>query len=655
MYKKIIFSIIAIFGAFLPIQAQPINNHLDDYDVSYVTSTGQTLYFVISNNTAHVVFHSSYDTSLVGVLSVPSHVIYQDSSYAVTSLSMAYINNNGSYSGTFYHCTSLTSIELPNTIDTIGGLAFALDSSLSSLIIPTSVVCIDFSAFLRCESLSSMVIPSSVSYIGPGIFSGCNNLTSIIVDSLNTNYDSRNSCNAIIERSTNTLVSGCKASVIPNSVVEIGYRAFFLFDLSSSNMVMPNSVEKIGYEAFSNCIFSNLTLPDSIRYIGDWAFQWCSGFDTIEIPSSVDSIGGLAFSHCTNLKTIVFNAVNCYQTGYNTAYSPFNYCDSIISLIIGDGVQYIRNNLFKNIISLENIESHCVVPPILNQGAFGGIPENIRITIPCGSIDEYVNAPYWNSFDNIMEDETCARLCMVSVKNGHNTLIWNKEHEVVAYNLFREGNVAGTYEIIATIPYDSMPIYVDYESRPITRSYRYKINAVLDSYGTESSLSEAHKTMHLTISQGLGGRWNLQWTPYEGAEYTTYIIYRGTTADSLEQIDIMPADGNTSYTDETATDGDVFYQVGIVMANGCASMESKSASVSRSNIATNASTQGIYNIDADGISIRSESGRIVVNGTTDEVRVFDMVGRIIRNEALPAGVYMVKVGDRPARKMVVIK
>ena len=161
--------------------------------------------------------------------------------------------------------------------------------------------------------------------------------------------------------------------------------------------------------------------------------------------------------------------------------------------------------------------------------------------------------------------------------------------------------------------------------------------------------------MHLSINQGLGGRWNLQWTPYEGAEYTTYIIYRGTMADSLEQIDIMPADGNTSYTDETATDGDVFYQVGIVMVNGCASMESKSASVSRSNIATNASTQGIYNIDADGISIRSESGRIVVNGTTDEVRVLDMVGRIIRNEALPTGVYMVKIGNRPARKVVVIK
>ena len=161
--------------------------------------------------------------------------------------------------------------------------------------------------------------------------------------------------------------------------------------------------------------------------------------------------------------------------------------------------------------------------------------------------------------------------------------------------------------------------------------------------------------MHLSINQGLGGRWNLQWTPYEGAEYTTYIIYRGTTTDSLEQIDIMPADGNISYTDESVTEGDVFYQVGIVMANSCISMEGKVASVSLSNIATNGSTQGISNIEADCISVFCEGGRIVVNGSTDEVRVFDMVGRNVRNEALPAGVYMVKIGSHPIRKVVVIR
>lgn len=245
-------------------------------------------------------------------------------------------------------------------------------------------------------------------------------------------------------------------------------------------------------------------------------------------------------------------------------------------------------------------------------------------------------------------------LCMVTVQDGYNKLIWNKDDEISTYNIFRESVVAGEYEQVATIPFDSASVWIDTTSRANTRSYRYKINATT-LMGNDFPLGPEHKTMHLTINQGLGGRWNLQWTPYEGAEYTTYIIYRGTTADSLEQIDIMPADGNTSYTDETATEGDVFYQVGIVMANDCASMENKSASISLSNIATNSSIQSIYNIEADGISIYSEGGRIMVEGTTDEVRVFDMVGRNVRNEALPAGVYMVRIGNYPARKVVVIR
>lgn len=257
-------------------------------------------------------------------------------------------------------------------------------------------------------------------------------------------------------------------------------------------------------------------------------------------------------------------------------------------------------------------------------------------------------------FDSTLVYGTAPKLCMVTVQDGHNKLLWNKDEEISTYNIFRESVVAGEYEQVATIPYDSASVWVDATSRPNTRSYRYKINATT-LIGNDFPLSREHKTMHLSINQGLGGRWNLQWTPYEGAEYTTYIIYRGTTADSLEQIDVMPADGNTSYTDETATDGNVYYQVGIVMANDCAPIETKSASISLSNIATNASTLDIPNIGADGICIYSESGRIVVNGTTDEVRIFDMTGRNIHNEALTAGVYMVKVGNHPARKVVVIR
>lgn len=66
-------------------------------------------------------------------------------------------------------------------------------------------------------------------------------------------------------------------------------------------------------------------------------------------------------------------------------------------------------------------------------------------------------------------------------------------------------------------------------------------------------------------------------------------------------------------------------------------------------------TEGIDDIDAANIRIYSEAGRIVVEGTTDEVNVYDMTGRSVRNDNLPAGVYMVKVGNLPARKVVVMR
>ncbi len=263
--------------------------------------------------------------------------------------------------------------------------------------------------------------------------------------------------------------------------------------------------------------------------------------------------------------------------------------------------------------------------------------------------------PYDTTIYPIVIPPPAPSLCMVSVQNGYNTLIWNEEGEVLAYNLYRESNVSGEYEQIATIPYGSTFMWVDSSSRPTTRSYRYRISAV--NNGGESQLSSVHKTMHLTINQGYGGRWNLSWTPYEGSEYTTYFIYRGTDATNLEQIDIMPADGNTSYTDETAPQGDVYYQVGIVMRSPCSGGNTKSNSISLSNIATNSSV-GISSVVEESIYVYSRDGRVIIEGADEEqVKVFDMLGKCVGDcsHVLPDGVYMVKIGNHPARKVVVIR
>lgn len=64
---------------------------------------------------------------------------------------------------------------------------------------------------------------------------------------------------------------------------------------------------------------------------------------------------------------------------------------------------------------------------------------------------------------------------------------------------------------------------------------------------------------------------------------------------------------------------------------------------------------GIEEHDVSPIRIHAENGRIVVDGAEDEtVQVFDLTGRYVRNEVLAAGVYLVKVGTRPAQKVAVM-
>lgn len=247
-------------------------------------------------------------------------------------------------------------------------------------------------------------------------------------------------------------------------------------------------------------------------------------------------------------------------------------------------------------------------------------------------------------------------LCMVTVQDGHNMIIWNKEAEVRSYRLYRESSVANEYEMIAEIPFDSLSVYMDSESRPLTRSYRYMIGEV-DEYGYETMSSTIHKTMHLTINQGMGNQWNLVWTEYEGASYTTYVIYRGTNDGDMQQIDVIPSGGNTTYTDPDAPAGNVCYQVGVLMTTPC--NPSKTETICRSNIATNGAV-GISGTSADEFRIYTIGNQIFIDNSEGEmVCVFDMVGRLIASTkddmvTVPnPGVYFVKIGHS-TQKIVVL-
>ena len=301
----------------------------------------------------------------------------------------------------FYGCTSLTSITIPNSVTSIGGCAFYGCTSLTSVTIPNSVTSIGDYAFYGCTSLTSITIPNSVTSIGDRAFYGCTSLTSV---------------------------------TIPNSVASIGDYAFFGCT-SLTSITIPNSVTSIGDGAFCGCtsltaievdpanpsyssldgVLSNKTRTELIQFPGGktgglhhpqrrhqhrlhgvlWlhqpdqhhdprrghqhrgrAFDGCTSLTSITIPISVTSIGRCAFYGCTSLTSITIpNGVTSIADG------AFFGCSSLTSITIPNSVTSIGGSAFSFCINLTSITIPNGVTSI-GDGAFYCCISLPSITIP---------------------------------------------------------------------------------------------------------------------------------------------------------------------------------------------------------------------------------------------------------------------------------
>ncbi len=221
----------------------------------------------------------------------------------------------------FANCFDLASVTIPDSVTVIGNNAFSWCQGLTSVTIPGSVTRIAGDAFAYCSGLTGLAIPKSVTEIGAFTFAGCSGLTSITVAAENPVYRSEGNC--LIQKNGNVLILGCKNSIIPGGVAEIGDYAFFMCK-SLTGIIIPDTVTKIGKSAFSNCFgLTNITIPGAVSAIGDNAFSYCFNLTTVTVERSMAAGGPAAFGagvfDVCSLLTDIFvpaGSVAAYRTAW---------------------------------------------------------------------------------------------------------------------------------------------------------------------------------------------------------------------------------------------------------------------------------------------------------------------------------------------------
>ncbi len=562
----------------------------------------------------------------------------------------------------FADCCGLTSVTIPNSITSIGHYAFdgcsglttvnfnayncieAGDESnrvfpycnnLSTINFGNSVTTIPSYLCYNLTGLTTLTIPNSVTSIGDRAFYGCIGLTTVNFNAQNCTtagssnyYGAFYNCPNIsvfhfgnnVTNIPDNLCCGCtnlSSVMLPNSITAIGSYAFsdcrgisaiaipnsvttisdntFSGCINLISVTIPNSVTSIGYSAFSSCSsLASIVLPNSVTSIGDAAFASCSSLASVTVPNSVNSIGNRAFYNCGRLTAVYFNAIRCTYTNG----PAFQSCPNFTTIIFGDSVSTIPPSIFANCIGLTTLDFPNSVEQIGN-GSFRGCDHITNITLGTGV--------------TTIKDEAfsgCTQMVRIISKSVNPPTAY-----VNTFNGLSD-------DVILDVPCDAANAY---ENAAYWFRFNIQEELVYDFSATSSNPERGTVTI-VTEATCNYREAQVQANAYHGYHFDHW------------------SDGNTDNPRYIVVLQDTHLVAYFASDNG--------------------EDEGIEETEEERIKLYQRGGRIVVEGAEGyPVYLYDVVGRLLATKRetaqevlldVPAsGAYLVKIGDAPARRIVV--
>jgi len=586
----------------------------------------------------------------------------------------------------FTNCTGLTSVTLPNSVDTIGAQAF------------------------YNTGLTSITIPENVRYIGSNAFgidvygNQSSSLTTVVWNAKNAsiasdgwNYDSPFfGCSNI-----STVTFGDSVRVIPDylfpSVAETP-NVYYGRDIESWINIKRINSENYEYGMFgygnynlyiNNQLVTNLVVPGAVDTIQAGTFHLCSSIQSVTIPTQIEFIGRYAFLGCNNLSSVTWNAINCDLEGglvFGDQYGD----QSITNLVLGDSVQVIPDNVFssfaitnvnlpnsltsigeqafeecinlasitipsqvttigdeafKYCTNLRSITMEPTVPPTIYTGTFYGVGTGVMVNVPCGTVEDYSSAAFWFNFSNIRQSSECVRtITAMSLNASQGTVLGGGTYEY------------GSTATIAAIPQTGYQFYQWNDGN--TSNPRSLVVSTDSSFiATFSSITTGGGVTHDTLYVDRYIYDTIYTTIHDTVSNTVHDTITTTVHDTITNT-VYDTIDNFVYDTVYITETDTLWLFDTIYMHDTIYIYD--------TIYIRDSTTDIEDVSVINAKIYSSRSRIVVEGADgNSVMLFDMQGRLLSTkrdeysvlefEVPISGAYFVKIGNYKAKKVVVIK
>ena len=365
---------------------------------------GTYIYSVLNSSTVSVVGYVGNTYSMSGTVVIKANATnpFDNKTYIVTEIG----------DKAFFNCPKITSVQLSENIEKIGDKAFAHDSLIvGTLVLPASLKYIGEKVFYNLLHLDTLSILSATPPTLQDNATQTYNTVSDVFYNLPVNTVIQVPCNTLRTYRNHARWSPFADRYVDSCLVLVDNIYYLATDTGAvvdgyevapiGNLTLRESVAfgeriltvvAIADACFQQTKITSLSLPKNIVSIGKWSFYGCNQLTSLTLPENIATIAEKAFAH-----------------------------DSLIDgkLTFPSSLSNIGEKAFYNLLSLDTLDIHATIPPVLFQSVaeeFHNLPLTTIINIPCNSLQTYKNNPKWQTLWTQFVDP-----CIVLINNFYYT------------------------------------------------------------------------------------------------------------------------------------------------------------------------------------------------------------------------------------------